>query len=45
MGDGEDTEEVTYWVCGACGHTHVGDEPPERCPVCNALAKGYMKVV
>ncbi|MGC9347975.1 MAG: rubrerythrin family protein [Anaerolineae bacterium] len=42
-GNGE-AKDVTYWVCGACGHTHVGQAPPERCPVCNALAKGYMKI-
>lgn len=41
QGDGEDAEAV-YWVCGTCGHTHVGDEPPERCPICNA--KSYIKV-
>lgn len=29
-------EPATYWVCGTCGHTHVGDEAPERCPVCNS---------
>lgn len=22
------------WICGVCGYEHVGDEPPECCPVC-----------
>lgn len=22
------------WVCQVCGYVHVGDEPPEACPVC-----------
>ncbi len=42
-GEGLDGD-ATYWVCGTCGHTHIGDEPPERCPVCNARATVYMKV-
>lgn len=41
----ESGEEVTYWVCGTCGHTHVGDEPPDQCPVCKAKKTGYMKIV
>jgi len=24
------------WVCTICNYVHEGDEPPERCPVCNA---------
>lgn len=36
--------DAVYWVCSACGHTHVGDEPPEKCPVCGAKAKGYMRI-
>jgi rubrerythrin len=42
---GEDgLEGKNIWVCSACGHTHVGDEPPEKCPVCGALKKGYMMI-
>lgn len=22
------------WICQVCGYEHVGDEPPENCPVC-----------
>ncbi|MDX9817318.1 MAG: hypothetical protein RBT16_00280 [Desulfococcus multivorans] len=24
------------WVCTVCGYIHVGDEPPDTCPVCGA---------
>lgn len=24
----------TVWVCAACGHRTVGEQPPEQCPVC-----------
>ena len=27
----------TYWLCTNCGHVHFGTEPPQNCPVCNAL--------
>ena len=22
------------WVCGNCGHVHIGESAPEVCPVC-----------
>ncbi|MCR4794291.1 MAG: rubrerythrin family protein [Ruminococcus sp.] len=28
------------WICLNCGHIHVGTEPPQNCPVCNA-DRGY----
>jgi rubredoxin len=24
------------WKCLVCGYTHEDDEPPEKCPVCDA---------
>lgn len=24
------------WRCTVCGYVHVGDNPPEKCPVCGA---------
>jgi len=33
-------EGETVWVCGNCGHVHVGKEAPEMCPVC-AHPKAY----
>jgi rubrerythrin len=32
------------WICPVCGHTYVGKEPPEKCPVCGAprdMYKGF----
>lgn len=40
----EGEEEVEYWVCQTCGHTHVGPHPPDECPVCGAKASGYMRI-
>jgi rubrerythrin len=36
--------DATYWVCQTCGHTHLGDEAPERCPVCNAKRTSYIQI-
>ncbi len=38
---GEDIAEAKVWVCPVCGWTVTGDDPPERCPVCNALRKVF----
>jgi len=35
--------EVDYWVCSVCGYTCEAS-PPEKCPVCNAVAKAFFKV-
>jgi rubrerythrin len=40
---GKDVEEVEYWVCKTCGHTHVG-EAPDDCPVCGAKKNLFFKV-
>jgi rubrerythrin len=45
IGSGKDLAPAEIWVCEVCGHTHVGDEPPEHCPVCNALRKAFTKVL
>lgn len=40
--EGRDLEEKDLYLCPVCGW--VGAEPaPERCPVCNALAKMFKK--
>lgn len=36
---GEDISEMKVFVCPICGYTVMGDDVPDRCPVCNALAK------
>ena len=38
-----DLEEVDYYVCNVCGYT-CEVEPPEKCPVCGALAQVFFKV-
>ncbi len=30
------------WICPVCGHTYVGENPPEKCPVCGALGDKYL---
>ncbi|MCX8183430.1 MAG: rubrerythrin family protein [Crenarchaeota archaeon] len=30
------------WICPVCGHTYVGDKPPEKCPICNAPKDKYV---
>ena len=30
------------WICPVCGHTYVGDEPPEKCPVCGVPKDRYV---
>jgi rubrerythrin len=41
---GKDLKAAEIWVCEVCGHTHVGDEAPERCPVCSALKKAFARI-
>jgi rubrerythrin len=41
---GADRGASEIWICQVCGHTHVGVEAPEHCPVCNALRKLFSKV-
>lgn len=30
------------WICPICGHTYVGDEAPEKCPICGVPKKMYV---
>ncbi len=40
---GKDMEiEGKIWICPVCGHTYIGPEPPERCPVCGAPKEKYI---
>lgn len=40
---GKESGDYPYYVCPVCGHT-VENEPPERCPVCNAKGSRFMKI-
>lgn len=39
---GIDVDIKKVWICPVCGHTYVGDEPPEKCPVCGASREKYV---
>lgn len=32
------------WQCRVCGYIHAGNEPPEKCPVCQADASEFYEV-
>ncbi len=29
------------WICSVCGHTYVGETPPDNCPICGASKESY----
>lgn len=35
---------VKRWRCTVCGYVHTGDEPPEKCPVCDAPKKMFVEI-
>jgi rubrerythrin len=39
----ENLKEADYYVCSVCGYT-CENEPPDKCPVCNAKASAFFKV-
>ncbi len=41
---GKDLPAAPIYVCAICGHTIVGDELPDRCPVCNAPRERFMEI-
>ena len=32
------------WKCRVCGYIHVGENPPDKCPVCQASADEFFEV-
>lgn len=42
--EGKDLPVGKIYVCSVCGHTHIGDEAPDSCPICNASKKAYMLI-
>jgi rubrerythrin len=40
----KDLDKVDYYVCSVCGNT-VENQPPTKCPICNASASAFKKVV
>ena len=41
---GSDLTPASIYVCDVCGHTHVGSEAPEKCPVCGAPKAKFKEV-
>ena len=37
-------EDAAYYVCGYCGHVHVG-AAPEKCPVCGAPKSQFREII
>ncbi len=33
--------QMKKYVCTICGYIHEGDQPPEKCPICNAPASKF----
>ncbi len=29
------------YICSVCGYVHEGDQPPEKCPICNAPSQKF----
>ena len=38
-----DLESADYYVCQVCGYT-VENEPPEKCPICGAPKKKFLRI-
>ena len=36
--------KMAKWKCTVCGYEHVGDTPPENCPVCKQPASKFVKM-
>jgi len=32
------------WECSVCGYIHIGEEPPEKCPVCGADKSKFVEL-
>ena len=41
--ENDQNEENAKWVCSACGYTHEGPNPPDKCPVCGLPKEIFIK--
>lgn len=39
----DNAQVVDYYVCSVCGYT-CESQAPDKCPVCNAASKAFMKI-
>ncbi len=35
---------VKRWRCTVCGYVHTGEEPPDKCPICNAPKEMFEEI-
>ncbi len=40
----QEESAVRRWRCTVCGYVHTGDEPPEKCPVCDAPRNMFVEI-
>ncbi len=40
---GKDPQLGNIYICPVCGYTHVGDDLPEKCPVCGVSSDKFKK--
>jgi uncharacterized membrane protein len=38
------TVAVKRWRCTVCGYVHTGDEPPDKCPICDAPKEMFVEI-
>ena len=43
LNSGNDLPAASIFVCGVCGNTVIG-EPPDKCPICNAMKGRFAKI-
>ena len=41
--ENDQNEENAKWFCSACGYTHEGPNPPDKCPVCGLPKEIFIK--
>ena len=39
-----DATKGRRWRCSVCGYIHIGDAPPDKCPVCKAPAEQFVEL-
>ena len=42
--EGKDLDEMEIWYCPVCGYIEYGKTLPEKCPICKAPAKMFVKM-
>lgn len=40
---GKDIELKEIHICPVCGYTYMGEEPPDKCPVCGVSREKFVK--